>query len=67
MKCKYCEAELAQWGGFCPVCGKRNAEEEEAAQDLLSFEREEMELPIQEKKVAEPEVQQADEGPSPNL
>ena len=29
MKCKYCDAELAQWGGFCPVCGKNNAAEEE--------------------------------------
>ncbi len=30
MKCKYCEAELASWGGFCPVCGKDNTAEEEA-------------------------------------
>lgn len=30
MKCKYCEAELASWGGFCPVCGKDNTVEEES-------------------------------------
>ncbi len=28
MKCKYCEAEMAEWGGFCPACGKNNAAEE---------------------------------------
>lgn len=27
MKCKYCGEEMAQWGGFCPVCGKNNSEE----------------------------------------
>lgn len=32
MKCKYCDAEMADWGGFCPVCGKSNAEETEMTQ-----------------------------------
>lgn len=29
-KCKYCQAELAENGKFCPVCGKDNAEAEAA-------------------------------------
>ena len=29
-KCKYCQAELAENGKFCPVCGKDNAEAEVA-------------------------------------
>lgn len=30
-KCKYCQAELAENGAFCPVCGRNNAENEETA------------------------------------
>lgn len=30
-KCKYCQAELAENGVFCPVCGRNNAENEETA------------------------------------
>ena len=26
-KCKFCQAELAENGKFCPACGKNNAEE----------------------------------------
>ncbi len=34
MKCKYCDQELADWGGFCPVCGKSNDREQSNEQDL---------------------------------
>ena len=37
MKCKYCEAEMADWGGFCPVCGKKNTEDQE---EMLTLEEE---------------------------
>lgn len=33
MKCKYCEAEMADWGGFCPVCGKNNDDKPQNALD----------------------------------
>lgn len=32
--CKYCQAELAENGSFCPVCGKNNSEE--AAEEALT-------------------------------
>ena len=33
-KCKYCQAELAENGTFCPNCGRDNAEEETAAETV---------------------------------
>ena len=59
MKCKYCEAEMAEWGGFCPVCGKRNATENES--EML---QEELELPEEPEA---PVTQNKEEGPSPAL
>ena len=56
MKCKYCEAEMADWGGFCPVCGKKNSTEE-VTEEILTPEEE-----LQDKKPAKEE-----EGPSPSL
>ena len=64
MKCKYCDAEMAEWGGFCPVCGKDNAAEAETeltAQLPLSGEEAENE---EELLNQEPEQE---EGPSPKL
>lgn len=34
--CKYCQAELAENGSFCPVCGKNNSEE--APEEVLGVE-----------------------------
>lgn len=61
MKCKYCDAELANWGGFCPVCGKRNDEEPEQTVPPV----EQLDLPSEQEVTAEP-VTQA-EAPSPQL
>lgn len=66
MKCKYCEAELAQWGGFCPVCGKNNSAEEEI--ELTQEELPEEEILLDEaasEETQEPEVET--EEPSPKL
>ncbi len=50
MKCKYCDNELADWGGFCPVCGKHNDEPEtqEAVVELDEAAPLETDLPQQE-------------------
>ncbi len=61
MKCKYCDAELAQWGGFCPVCGKKNDLEEE-----IELTQE----PVADEEVLEEAVLTAEEEsyePSPKL
>lgn len=65
MKCKYCGAEMAQWGGFCPVCGKNNEAEEETelTQELLAEEEEET---SEEMEVTEEESEESNE-PSPKL
>ena len=63
MKCKYCEAEMADWGGFCPVCGKNNAAEEvteEVAEEILAPQED----VVEQKKDA---PAQEEEGPSPQL
>ena len=58
MKCKHCDAELANWGGFCPVCGKPNTEEEPEVQEQeIFFPEEEVEIPAPVEE----------EGPSPKL
>ena len=53
MKCKYCDAEMADWGGFCPVCGKNNAVEPETADEqvLPSDTEEGIDLPKEENVV----------------
>lgn len=68
MKCKYCEAELAQWGGFCPVCGKNNSAEEENELTQVPVAEEEGEIVQEETAPEETEVieEEADE-PSPKL
>lgn len=68
MKCKYCEAELAQWGGFCPVCGKKNTEEEETELIPEAALLEEEELVLDEAAPEETELPE-EEGaePSPKL
>lgn len=35
-QCKYCQAEMAENGNFCPVCGKNNSEE--AVEEVLAAE-----------------------------
>ena len=37
-KCKYCQAELAENGKFCPVCGKDNTETEAAEEVIIAEE-----------------------------
>ena len=37
-KCKFCQAELADNGTFCPSCGKNNAEVESAAEEIVKEE-----------------------------
>ena len=70
MKCKYCEAELAQWGGFCPVCGKNNSAEETMPEELVEQEEyqfeetaaeemDEAELPEEEKEAPSTELKKA--------
>ena len=44
MKCKHCEAELAEWGAFCPVCGQKNTEESLLDEQELLLSEEEEEL-----------------------
>lgn len=69
MKCKYCEAEMADWGGFCPVCGKNNAAEEEMEVTSQEIPEEEIVLdeaaPV-ETEVAE-EIAEESDAPSPKL
>ena len=67
MKCKYCDAELAQWGGFCPVCGKKNDTEEEI---VLPIEEEEIvldEMAPEETEAAEEVIEEETDEPSPKL
>lgn len=63
MKCKHCGAEMAQWGVFCPVCGKTNEEETEA---ILTAETELLadnaDLPEAEQELSEaPEAEEESE------
>lgn len=51
-KCKYCQAELADNGTFCPNCGRNNAEEENSAEAAA---------PVEETVTAETEKQTAEE------
>jgi len=37
-KCKFCQADLAENGTFCPSCGKNNAEEEITAEETVKEE-----------------------------
>ena len=63
-KCKYCQAELAENGVFCPVCGKNNAENQEeivlaeevsaVEENLVSEENVEETPVVEEKKKATP-------------
>ena len=66
MKCKYCEAELAQWGGFCPVCGKKNVEDEQPEMEEQIVISEEEELVFEEPETTEMVEEETDE-PSPKL
>lgn len=67
MKCKHCDADLAQWGAFCPVCGKSNTGEEEPLQQPVFDENEEIELPVLHEEEPLPEMEPEEEGPSPKL
>ncbi len=65
MKCKYCDAELAQWGGFCPVCGKDNRMDDTLPEEqVLEPETEEMQE-IETEELAG-QIEETDE-PSPTL
>ena len=46
--CKYCQAEMAENGNFCPVCGKNNSEE--AVEEVVTAE----ETAVVAEPVAEP-------------
>ena len=61
MKCRYCDAELAQWGGFCPVCGKKNDTEEQVE---LTPEAEEL---LPEEQIEVEEIAEGSNEPSPKL
>ena len=60
-KCKFCQADLAENGTFCPKCGKDNAEnaEETAVVEIPAAETEpaeaEMTAPVQEEPPAQEE------------
>lgn len=60
MKCKYCGQEMAEWGGFCPVCGKNSAAEEAEHNclDMENAEPEELLTPedIQEETEVSPKL-----------
>ena len=50
--CKYCQAEMAENGHFCPVCGKNNSEE--APEEILAAENAAVqETAVQETAAAE--------------
>lgn len=68
MKCKYCGAELAEWGGFCPVCGENNTAEEETKLTQTSLAAEEDRIVPEEAELMDTEVtgEERDE-PSPKL
>ena len=61
-KCKFCQAELAENGKFCPVCGKNNAEEELSAEQTAAAVTEAVEVPAEtvseEKTEAVPEIKE---------
>lgn len=69
--CKYCQAELAENGSFCPVCGKNNSEE--APEAVLAVEETaipEVETAIPEEETAIPEeetVAPAEEAAAPEI
>ena len=55
-KCKFCQAEMAENGSFCPVCGKNNTEEvtEETVASEMPAEKEIVgENPVGEEPVSE--------------
>lgn len=63
-KCKFCQAELAENGTFCPSCGRNNGEElpaEEIATEVPSVEEPAVEETVAEESVhdemTEPEAQ----------
>ena len=54
-KCKYCQAELAENGTFCPVCGRNNEETEEvvSVEETARAEETLQEAPAEETVVSE--------------
>lgn len=61
-KCKFCQAELAENGTFCPSCGKDNAEavaEEAAAEAVATEETVCAESVTEEAQTAEPVAEEA--------
>ena len=58
-KCKFCQAEMAENGTFCPVCGKDNNEEiiqETPVTEIPAEETAEAEIPTAEEIVAQEEA-----------
>ncbi len=55
-KCKFCQAELAENGAFCPNCGKNNAEEE-----IVTEEAQVLEAPAAEETAQAPAEASAEE------
>ena len=58
-KCKFCQAEMAENGTFCPVCGKNNNEEtlqETPVTEIPVEETKEAEIPTAEEIVAQEEA-----------
>ena len=59
-KCKFCQADLAENGKFCPVCGKNNAEEavEETTEVVTEAAEETVETAAEENVVEETAVEE---------
>ena len=57
-KCKFCQAELADNGTFCPSCGRNNAEEETVTEETAPVEEiSAEEIPAEETAVEEMPVE----------
>ncbi|MEE1036154.1 MAG: hypothetical protein U0L15_03485, partial [Oscillospiraceae bacterium] len=55
-KCKYCQADLAENGTFCPKCGKDNAEEVAPEETVVSVPEEVVEAASVEEEATAPET-----------
>ena len=61
-KCKFCQAEMAENGSFCPVCGKNNMEEvteETVVSEMPAEETAAAETPVEEIVPAEVPTEEA--------
>lgn len=61
-KCKFCQADLADNGTFCPSCGRNNAEEETVTEQNVPEAAAE-EVPAEEKAEQVPAAEETEAGP----